>query len=49
MKRLTELSRSKESQNILKIVFNELPIEKWDTHKKVDLKESMESSTFMFR
>lgn len=29
-------------------MFDELFVDKWDMHKKADLKESMESFTFVF-
>jgi hypothetical protein len=48
MKPLTKLSRSKESRKFLKTMLNEPPTEKWDMCRKVNLKKSMESSTFMF-
>jgi hypothetical protein len=43
MKPLVESSQSKKSQKCLKTMFNGLHIDKWDMHKKANLKESIES------
>jgi len=45
MKPFNESSRSKKSRNCLKTMLNRLLVTKCDMHKKVNLKESIESST----
>jgi hypothetical protein len=44
---LIESLKSKEFQKCSKTMFNESHVNKWDMHKKTDLKEFMESFTFV--